>query len=214
MRFCATEGITQFLDIGSGLPTNQNVHEVAQRVNPDSRVGYVDIDPVVVSHAQALLSGRQTTAIRGDVCRPDDILGSPEVGRLIDFRQPVAVLVLAVLHVIPDEADPAGSMARLRAAMAPGSYLAISHADVSTAHVVGTRRLTETARELEQAVAALATVPARTRGEIAGFFGRLTLVEPGLADAWAWRPDDVTVTASTEFMRILGGVAKKDSFRD
>jgi S-adenosyl methyltransferase len=95
--------------------------EVARLVNPDSRVVYVDIDPVVVSHAQTLLSGRQTTAIRGDVCRPDDILGSPEVGRLIDFRQPVAVLVLAVLHVIPDEADPAGSMARLRDSMAPAA---------------------------------------------------------------------------------------------
>jgi hypothetical protein len=210
VRFCADEGITQFLDIGSGLPTNQNVHEVAQLVNPDSRVVYVDIDPVVVRHAQALLSGRGTAAIRGDVCRPDDILGAPEVRRLIDFRQPVAVLILAVLHVIPDENDPAGCVARLRDAMAPGSYLMISHADVSPAHVVGTRRLTQTARELDGAVAALATVPARTRDEIAGFFGGLTLVEPGLTDVWAWRPDDIPLTPTTEFMRILGGVARKN----
>ena len=139
MRFCAGAGITQFLDIGSGLPTNQNVHEVAQPVNPDSRVVYVDIDPVVVNHAQALLSGRQTAAVRGDVCHPEEILCAPEVCRLIDFGQPVAVLVLAVLHFIPDEADPAGAMARLRDAMAPGSYLMISHADVSPAHIVGTR---------------------------------------------------------------------------
>jgi len=76
VRFCAGEGITQFLDIGSGLPTNQNVHQVAQAVNPDSRVVYADIDPVVVSHAQALLSGGQTAVIRGDVCRPDEILGA------------------------------------------------------------------------------------------------------------------------------------------
>jgi S-adenosyl methyltransferase len=106
VRFLAGQGIEQFLGIGSGLPTNQNVHEVAQLVNPDARVVYADIDPVVVSHAQALLSGQQATAIRGDVCRPQDILGDPEVRRLIDFSQPVAVLTLAVLHLIPDEAGP------------------------------------------------------------------------------------------------------------
>jgi S-adenosyl methyltransferase len=175
-------------------------------------VVYVDYDPVVVSHAQALLSGSQTAAIRGDVCHPEQILGAPEVRRLIDFSQPVAVLMLAVLHVIPDEADPAGAVARLREAMAPGSYLAISHADVSPTHVVGTRRLTRTARELEEAVTSLQSVPARTRDEITGFFGDLTLVEPGLTDIWAWRLDGVTAatTATTsDFMRILGGVATK-----
>jgi hypothetical protein len=210
VRFCAGEGITQFLDIGSGLPTNQNVHEVAQSVSPDARVVYVDIDPVVVGHARALLAGSQTEAVWADVCRPDEIVGAPEVTRLIDFSQPVAVLILAVLHVIPDEADPAGAVARLRAAMAPGSFLAISHADVSTAHVKGTQRLTRPAQELEGAVASLASVPARTRNEIAGFFGGLTPVEPGLTDVGAWRPDDTTAPTPSEFMRILGGVARKD----
>ena len=84
--FCAGEGVAQFLDIGSGLPTNRNVHEIAQHVNADSRVVYADNDPVVVAHARALLSGTQTAAVRGDLCRPDDILGAPEVRRLIDFR--------------------------------------------------------------------------------------------------------------------------------
>jgi hypothetical protein len=209
VRFCAGQSITQFLDIGSGLPTNQNVHQVAQQVNPDARVVYVDIDPVVVSHAQALLSGSQTAAIRGDVCHPEEILGAPEVRRLIDFSQPVAVLILAVLHIIPDEADPAGAVARLREAVAPGSYLAISHADVSPTHVVGTRRLTPAARELEEAVASLQSVPARTRDEITGFFGDMTLVEPGLTDIWAWRPDGITAVTTSDFMRILGGVARK-----
>ena len=156
MRFCAGAGVTQFLDIGSGLPTNQNVHQVAQAVNPDARVVYADIDPVVVNHAHALLSGGQTTA------------------------------------------------------MAPGSYLVISHADVSPAHVVGTQRLSQAARELEGAVKSLATVPARTRDQITGFFGDLTLVEPGLTDIWAWRPDAATVDTTSEFMRILGAVARKD----
>jgi hypothetical protein len=210
VRFLAGQGITQFLDIGSGLPTNQNVHEVARLVNPAARVVYADIDPVVVSHAQALLSGRQVAAVHGDVCRPDEILAAPEVGRLIDFSQPVAVLTLAILHLIPDEAGPAAAMGRLREAMAPGSYLVISHADVSRQHVAGTRRLSHAARELEQAVKAFQRVPARTRDEIAGFFGDLMLVEPGLTDIWAWRPDGDTVPTTTDFMRILGGAARKN----
>jgi len=209
VRFLAGQGIAQFLDIGSGLPTNQNVHEVAQRVRPDARVVYVDIDPVVISHAQALLSGSQTTAVRADVSRPDEILLAPEVRRLIDFSKPVAVLVIAVLHIVPDEADPAGAMARIRAAMAPGSYLVISHAAVSPDHVVGTKRLSETARAVADTTRAT-TVPGRTGDEIAGFFGDMTLVEPGLTDIWAWRPESDVVVTPTDFMRILGGVARKD----
>jgi hypothetical protein len=100
-------------------------------------------------------------------------------------------------------------MARLREAMAPGSYLVISHADVSRQHVAGTQRLSHAARELEEAVKAFQRVPARTRDEISGFFGDLTLVEPGLTDIWAWRPDGDTVATTTDFMRILGGAARK-----
>jgi SAM-dependent methyltransferase len=209
VRFLANAGIEQFLDIGSGLPTNQNVHEVAQLVNPDARVVYADIDPVVVSHAQALLSGQRVAAVPGDICRPEDILGDPQVGRLLDVSQPVAVLALAVLHLIPDEAGPAAAMARLRDALAPGSYLVISHAGVPTDHAVGTQRTAPALRELGEAVKAFQRVPARTDAEVAGFFGDLTLVEPGLTDIWAWRPDGDTVTTTTEVMRILGGVARK-----
>jgi hypothetical protein len=210
VRYCAGEGITQFLDIGSGLPTNQNVHEVAQAVNPAARVVYVDVDPVVVSHAKALLSDSQTVAVLADVCRPGEILGAPEVRRLIDLRRPVAVLALSVLHLIPDQADPAGGVAALREAMAPGSFLVISHADVSPAHAVGTHRVSPAAQELERANQAMAGVPARTRADIEAFFGDMTLVEPGLTDIWAWRPDDVTDTTTTDFMRMLGGAARKN----
>ena len=211
VTFCAEQGITQFVDIGSGLPTNQNVHEVAQLINPDARVAYVDIDPVVVIHAQALLSGSQTVAIRGDVCHPDDIVGAPEIRRLIDFSQPVAVLILCVLHAIPAEADPAGAVARLRELMAPGSYLVISHADVSPAHFVGTRRLSEAAQELEDAKKArTAPIPAPTRADIVGFFGDLTLEEPGLTDVWAWRPEGEPVEIPSDYLRVLGGVGRKD----
>ena len=210
VRFCAGQGITQFLDIGSGLPTNQNVHEVAQLVSPESTVVYVDNDPSVVIHAQAMLASSRTAAIRGDVCRPDEILGSPDVRKLIDFSQPVAVLMLAILHIIPDDADPAGCVARLRDALAPGSYLAISHADVSPAHSVGTKRLTEVAREIAGTLKGVERVPSRTRDEIAGFFDGLTLVEPGLTDVSAWRPEGDTVVPENEYMRMIGGVARKD----
>jgi hypothetical protein len=209
VQFLAGQGIRQFLDIGSGLPTNQNVHQVARAASPDARVVYVDIDPVVVSHARALLAGSQTEAVHGDVCRPDDILAAPEVGRLIDFSQPVAVLLVAVLHVIPDEAGPGQAVARLREVMAPGSHLVITHADVSTDHVVGTTRLTSTAREMVESNKATDGVPARTRDEIAGFFGDFTLVEPGLTDVWAWRPDGGIGATTSDFMRIVGGVARK-----
>jgi hypothetical protein len=202
--------ITQFLDIGSGLPTSHNVHEVARQANPDSRVVYVDIDPVVVNHSQVLLSGEHVAAIWGDLSRPGDILAAAEVRRLIDFSQPVAILLLAILHSIPDEADPFGSVARLRAALAPGGYLAISHADVSVEHVVGTRRLTDAAREIQQANKSTVDVPGRTRDQIAGFFGDLTLVEPGLTDVWAWRPAGGGVfPVTTDFMRIIGAVGRK-----
>jgi hypothetical protein len=210
VQFCVGEGITQFLDIGSGLPTNQNVHEVAQLVSPESSVVYVDIDPAVVIHAQAMLSSSRTEAIRGDVCRPDEILDSPKVRKLIDFTQPVAVLMLAVLHVVPDEADPAGCVAKLRDALAPGSYLAISHADVSPAHSVGTKRLTATAREISEPLKGVERIPSRTRDQIARFFDGLTLVEPGLTDVSAWRPEGDAVVPDSDYMRIIGAVARKD----
>ena len=208
MRFLGGQGITQFLDIGSGLPTNDNVHEVAERASPGSQVVYADIDPVVVSHAQALLAGPRTEAVRGDVCRPQELLATPQVRRLIDFSQPVAVLIVAVLHVIPDEADPYGAVVRLREVMAPGSYLVISHAETSTDHVVGTTRLTPTAREIAESYKP--TLPGRTRDQIAAFFGDFTLAEPGLTDVWAWRPDTDTAMVTSDYMRILGGVARKD----
>ena len=208
VRFLAGKGITQFLDLGSGLPTNHNVHEVAQLVRPDARVVYADTDPVVISHAQALLSGSRTAAVLADLRRPDEIIEAPEVRRLIDFGQPVAVLAVSVLHILPDETGPAEAMARFRAVMAPGSYLVISHADVSPDHVVGKKRLSETAREVADTTRATA-VPGRTRDEIAGFFGDMTLVEPGLTDIWAWRPEGGVVVTPSDFMRIIGGVARK-----
>ena len=212
VRFLAGEaGIRQFLDIGTGLPTMGNVHQIAQETASDSRVAYVDYDPVVLSHARALLANdRDVIVVEGDLRAPEAILADADVRQLIDFSQPVAVLMLAILHIIPDDADPAGCVARLRDALAPGSYLAISHADVSPAHSVGTKRLTEVAREIAGTLKGVERVPSRTRDEIAGFFDGLTLVEPGLTDVSAWRPEGDTVVPENEYMRMIGGVARKD----
>jgi hypothetical protein len=210
VRFCANAGITQFLDIGSGLPTMENVHQVAEQVRPDADVVYVDNDAVVVRHAQALLAAPRTAAIQGDLIRPGEILAAPEVRRLIDFSRPVAVLLVAVLHFVPDEADPAASVATLRDAMAPGSYLVISHVVMAPGHADGNQPLSETARELGEARRAIPEdPPARTREDVAAFFGDFTLVEPGLVDVWAWRPDARSVAMPTDVMTVLGGVARK-----
>jgi hypothetical protein len=204
VRFCADAGVTQFLDIGSGLPTMENVHQVAR---PGSRVVYVDIDPVVVNHARALLSAPGIAAVRGDVRHPDEILQATDVRELIDFGKPVAILIVSVLHFIPDEDDPFGAVARLRAAMAPGSYLVIAHVKIEPAD--GDPAESETARELGAAGRGLVTGPPRGRGDIARFFGDLGLVDPGLTDVWNWRPDTEPVANASEFMTVLGGVARK-----
>src|SRR5712691_9085664 len=129
VRYLATRsGIRQFLDLGSGLPTQANVHELAQGVAPETRVVYVDNDPVVASHGRALLaSGDQVGMVLGDLCDPAGILRHPDVLRLLDLTQPVAVLCTSTLHFIADEAEPHKIIAEYRDRMAPGSYLAISH---------------------------------------------------------------------------------------
>jgi hypothetical protein len=209
VRFCANAGITQFLDIGSGLPTMDNVHEVAGRVTADPHVVYADNDPVVVSHGQALLASPRTAAVHGDLTRPEEILGAADVRRLIDFARPVAVLLVAVLHFVPDEAGAPGHVAKLRDVMAPGSYLVMSHVAMAPAHVAG-GQLSETARELGEARKGMSQAASRGPEEIAAFFGDMTLVEPGLTEAWSWRPDGDPVVASSDVMTLLAGVARKN----
>ncbi|TDD14421.1 SAM-dependent methyltransferase, partial [Nonomuraea diastatica] len=124
----AEAGIRQFLDIGSGLPTQGNVHEIAQASAPGTRVAYVDNDPIVLVHGRALLAvDDTTTVVEADLRQPDKILDDPEVARLIDFTEPVGLLLLGILHHLPDEDDPAGLTARLVSRLPPGSHLAVSH---------------------------------------------------------------------------------------
>jgi hypothetical protein len=220
VRLCADAGITQFLDVGSGLPAMENVHQAAGHVTANPHVVYVDKDPVVASHTRALLSSPYTAAICADLTHPDDIFGHQEVRRLIDFSEPVAVLLVSLLHLIPDAADPGRVVARLRSAMAPGSCLVISHFQVSRNHLAGTQPLTEAARELSAAFEGMPVASSRSREQITGFFGDLTLVEPGLIDVWAWRPDtDPLVTMSDvlagvrvgwNVVTVLGGVGRKE----
>ncbi len=185
VRLLASEGgIRQFLDIGTGLPTQGNVHEIAQQVAPDARVVYVDHDPVVYAHANALLANNnQTTiAIQADLRQPDAILQHPQVQELLDFTKPVGLLLVAVLHFIPDSDDPAAIVARFRDAMALGSFLVVSHASGD----FDPKLAAKVARVYQRASAPLVL---RTREQIERLFDGWALVEPGLVEAGCWLPD-------------------------
>jgi hypothetical protein len=186
VRFLAGEaGIRQFLDIGTGIPAAGNVHEIAAQVAPDARVAYVDNDPIVHVHANALLTGSSTTTtiILADLREPHAILADPKLRAHIDFTQPVALLLVAIMHFITDEEDPAGIIATLRDALPPGSYLALSHGTADF-HPAG---LTEKAAAMYQNAAA----PLRLRGypRIKSLFDGFDLAEPGLVQPPLWRPE-------------------------
>lgn len=177
-------GIRQFLDLGSGIPTVGNVHEIAQRLVPETRVAYVDIDPVAVSVARRLLAGNpHATAVRGDLTDVESVLADPEVRELLDFTRPVAVLLVSVLHFVPESARPADIIARLRKVLAPGSFLAISHF-TDDGQQEYARRIVAMSRQTPTP-----TTP-RTRAQVADLFTGFTLVAPGLVDAAEWRPED------------------------
>jgi hypothetical protein len=208
VRYLVREaGIRQFVDIGSGIPTEQNVHEVAQAAASGSRVVYVDNDEIAVAHSRLMLEDNpDATVIQADLREPAKILADPETQLLIDFTQPVALLLLAVLHFVPDEADPAQIMATLRDAVSPGSYLVICHScrDVrpDTADNATTVYNSRVAANLR----------VRTRDEIAALFDGFTLVEPGLVWIPEWRPDSpADVPENPEQFWALVGVARRDA---
>jgi O-methyltransferase involved in polyketide biosynthesis len=183
VRFLAAEaGIAQFLDIGTGLPTRGNVHEIARQANPDARVVYCDNDPVVMAHARALLADTaDVEAVEGDVRYPRHLLTLPAVRELIDFSRPVAVLLVAVLHFVPDGDSPWSAVKCITDHLAPGSYLVISH-------VTGDQIPDDAVRQAREIYSgALAQGAARSRGDIARFFDGVDLIEPGLVDVATWR---------------------------
>jgi hypothetical protein len=204
VRFLAGQGIRQFLDIGSGIPTAGNVHEVAQSAAPGARVVYVDRDPVAVAMGRKLLAGNDGAGVvQADIRDLDAILGDPAVGRLIDFGEPVAIMLVAILHFVLDAGEPYRLVQRLRVSAAPGSYLVLSHA---------------TSQENEALAAAAERIynsraadgQARSREQIAGFFGDWEMAEPGLVYAPQWRPGSLEdLPADPGKYWFLSGVARK-----
>ena len=208
VRYLAGEaGISQFLDIGTGIPTSPNVHEVAQAVEPAARIVYVDNDPIVLAQARALLTtgpeGR-TAYIDADLRDIDAILGSADLQRTLDLSKPVGLLLIAVMHFIPDEDDPWALAARLLAALPSGSYLALSHLTgdfdpVAWEGVVAVYRRSGV------------TMKVRPKPDIERFFAGLDLIDPGVVSLPRWRPDpsDVGRPPSDAAVSVYGGVARK-----
>jgi O-methyltransferase involved in polyketide biosynthesis len=201
VRFLVGEGIRQFLDIGTGIPAADNTHEVAQREAPDSRIVYVDNDPVVLLHAKALLKSAPEGAcdyIQADLRDPDAIVAA--AARTLDFGKPVALMLLAVLQFILPEQDPYGLVSRLMAELPSGSYLVISHPTDDFNPNKGESMKVYNERSAEPAVV-------RDKAATARFFDGLDLVEPGVVPVSGWRPDSDNVAASPSSMWC--GVARK-----
>jgi S-adenosyl methyltransferase len=207
VRFLAAEaGIRQFLDVGTGLPTMGNVHEIAQEAAPGARVAYVDYDPVVLSHARALLAkGKDVAVVEGDLRSPEAIMADERVRQLIDFSQPVAVLVVAVLHFVADADRPYDAVRTLVDAIPQGSYLVLTH---STPDDVADD-VTEAMKDVYSN--ASAQVAPRKFEDVARFFDGLELIEPGLVNVTLWRPAPGSSQPSRPAGRslIYGGVALK-----
>jgi SAM-dependent methyltransferase len=188
VRFAAAEGITQFLDIGSGIPTFGSVHEVARAVSPEARVVYVDHDPVAVAHSQAVLAGNEhADVLAADLRKPREILDSPQVQGLIDQNRPVALLLVAILHFVEDMDDPYAAVAELRDALAPGSLLVLTHASYEGIPLPPERA--EGAVDVYKDIRNPLVM--RSRDAIARFFEGYDMVEPGLVPMPEWRPDTV-----------------------
>ncbi len=200
VRFLRDSGIRQFLDVGTGLPTSPNTYEVAQDGHPDARVVYVDKDPVVVVHAEALMASNKTTAvIQADLRNVEEVLAA--TGKLLDFTKPVGLLFVACLHNIPDHDDPSGTVARYLTALAPGSYLVISHVtdelDPERMHAI-------TAEYAKRGTVFVG----RSKESIQRMFNRAELVDPGVVLISYWRPDNGRPDYNADQVWGYSGVAR------
>lgn len=206
VKFALDGGITQFLDIGSGIPTYGNVHEVAEAASPDARVLYVDHDPVAVAHSQAVLAGNDIAGVlSADLRKPGQILNSPEADRLLDLDRPVALLLVAVLHFLEDEDEPYRAVAELRDALAPGSLLILTHASydgipLTQEQAGGTVGVYKNIRN---------PLVMRTREQTAQFFEGFEMVEPGLVAMPQWRPDSPADLEDPYAFSGFAGVGRK-----
>jgi O-methyltransferase involved in polyketide biosynthesis len=187
-HYVAERGIRQFLDIGTGIPTSPNLHEVVQQVVPDARVVYVDNDPIVLAHSRALLASTpqgRTAYLEADITDPDAILDSPEVRDTLDVNEPIALSLVGLFHYLTDDLDPYGLVKRLVEPLAPGSYLIFSHCTPDFAPE-------EWERAIEVYKADGGSAQVRSREEITRFFSGLELVEPGVEVPHRWHPDEET----------------------
>jgi SAM-dependent methyltransferase len=207
VRFLAESGVRQFIDLGAGLPTEPNVHEVARSVIPDAKVAYIDHDPVVLAYGNALFATDDGVIVIGaDARRPDVVLGDPSLTELIDFSEPFAVLCLALLHFVGDEDNPNGIVAGYRDALPPGGYLVIS---IGSSEPVGDRLTGGAQQKLTDLYRAAGTpIVGRSPEEIMAWFEGCELVEPGLVQLPQWRPDN-WADARTTRIHMLGGVGRK-----
>ncbi|MEU4766269.1 SAM-dependent methyltransferase [Actinosynnema sp. NPDC023794] len=203
----AEHGVRQFLDIGSGIPTVGNVHEIAQEVAPDCRVVYVDKDPVAIAHSRLLLADDpNTAAVQADLREPEDVLGRPEVTGLLDFDEPVALLLLLVVHFVRPEEEPGKLLARYRDRLAPGSYMVISHATADD-RAETMRRAAATVRESRSKD----NLVYRTHAEVTELFDGYELVEPGVVGHALWRPGGAGDIAdrAEDNNQVWAGVGRK-----
>jgi hypothetical protein len=200
VRYLVREaGITQFLDIGSGIPREDNVHEVARRETPDARVVYADRDPVVLAHASQLLRDMPEGAVRyvyGDLRDPQPLMR--EAAATLDFSRPAGVMLFGILHFFADADDPGALIGQLMAPLAPGSFLALTH----LASDLHTAELSETFNRLNSAMAESVTL--RSHDQVAALFGGLGLVEPGVVQAALWRPDPGRAVTESQMWCAVG----------
>lgn len=203
VRYLASRGIRQFVDIGSGIPTAGNVHDVAQRADPECRVQYVDIDSVAVAHASAMLADDPLTAVMaGDIRTPTALLGDVRSRGLVDLDQPVGVLLVAVLHLLSDAERPQDAVAAIRDAIAPGSYIVISH-------LTSAQRPAD-AEQLGRSDSGVG-IRFRSRDEITTLFDGLTVVDPGVVELPQWRPESAGDVHEQPGRSLgLAGVGRKD----
>jgi hypothetical protein len=211
VRCAAESGVGQFLDIGTGIPSAGSIHEIAQTVDPRARVVYVDNDPIVLAHARALMGAPghgATHVVRADLREPQLILGEPELGRLLDLGKPVALVLAAILHFIPDGDDPHRIVEELLAPLPAGSMLILSHAGWDVSGAVDPQQASDAAEVTAAYSRATAQLHLRDHKDISRFFTGLDLLEPGLIPLAAWRsaatPEQLYATRG-----FLGGVGTK-----
>ncbi|MDN3358210.1 SAM-dependent methyltransferase [Actinomadura sp. DC4] len=209
IRFLVAQGVRQFIDIGCGLPTQENAHEAAQEADPDARVVYVDFDPVVVTHARAILANNaRVTVVQADMRDPDVILGHPHLTRLIDLGEPVGVLLIAALAAIPEDEVALDIVARLRQAIVPGSWMVISH-PISDGRAEMTKKLSTLFQDREIVKGSRRRSDLRTYAEIEPYFDGLELAGPGIVRTPAWRPGRGEPSVHPESVWSVAGVGRK-----